>query len=206
VVTRGKGLQFTGDLSRPRAMPILQPLPASIPLVDCERGGDLTYHGPGQLVIYPICKLDGSGWGPRRDVEGFLRKVEQLVIDELQARGLSAGIRHQATGVWVGERKIASMGIAVRRWVTYHGMAINLVNDLSPFLWISPCGFQGEVMTRYLDLIPDSHSEKERQKTIPDQGWTELRSNWEHALARRMGIATPPQSIDLSALVPATTT
>src|SRR5690606_30396973 len=112
VVTRGRGLQFTGS-PRPRQMPLVQPLPAGIQFVETERGGDLTYHGPGQLVIYPMCKLDGSGFAPRHDVEGFLRKLERIVIEELESRGLAAHSRKNATGVWIGEKKVASMGIAI---------------------------------------------------------------------------------------------
>jgi lipoyl(octanoyl) transferase len=163
VVTRGRGLQFTG-VARERHMPIA-PLPQGIAFAESERGGDLTYHGPGQLVVYPICKLDGDGFGPRHDVAGFLRKLERIFIEELASRGLKAESRESATGVWIGDRKIASIGIAIRKWVTYHGLAINCVNDLAPFRLISPCGFDPEVMTRLTDLTPlsaDWRSELER--------------------------------------------
>jgi len=170
VVTRGRGLQFTG-VPRDRHMPLPGVFPSGISFADSERGGDLTYHGPGQLVVYPICKLDGRGFGPLHDVAGFLRKIEQIFVDELGRFGLHAEAREQATGVWVGDRKIASMGIAVRRWVTYHGIALNCVNDLSPFHLISPCGFSPEVMTRLSDLAPLG------------AGW---RTDLEHSLVRRM--------------------
>lgn len=152
VVTRGRGLQFTGA-ERPRHMPLLEPLTQGMDFAESERGGDLTYHGPGQLVIYPICKLDGKGFGPHHDVVGFLRKLENVLIGILAVRGIQAGPREDATGVWIGDRKIASMGIAVRKWVTYHGIAINCVNDLAPFHQISPCGFSPEVMTRLSDWV-----------------------------------------------------
>ena len=181
MITRGRGLQFTGVASdskplRPRHMPITQPLPQGIRLVESERGGDLTYHGPGQLVIYPICKMDGSGFAPHHDVEGFLRKLEKVVIDELGERGLIAHLREKATGVWVGEKKIASMGIAIRKWVSYHGIAINCVNDLSPFHLISPCGFSSDIMTRLSDCLP--------AEALAEDRW---RSDLEQSLARRMG-------------------
>jgi lipoyl(octanoyl) transferase len=147
VITRGRGLQFTGA-ERPRHMPAPAMLPPGIAFAESERGGDLTYHGPGQLVIYPICRLDGRGFGPNHDVAGFLRKFEQAII-----RVIGGESRDAATGVWIGDRKVASMGIAVRRWVTYHGLAINCVNDLKPFHLISPCGFSPEVMTRVLDTL-----------------------------------------------------
>jgi lipoyl(octanoyl) transferase len=171
VITRGRGLQFTGA-PRPRHMPAPAFLPEGMAFAESERGGDLTYHGPGQLVVYPIFKLDGKGFGPNHDVAGFLRKFEQIFIDELAARGLEAEARENATGVWVSGRKIASIGIAVRKWVTYHGIAINIVNDLKPFHLISPCGFAPEVMTRLADL------------TSVGEDW---REKWESSLIRRLG-------------------
>ncbi len=152
VITRGRGLQFTGKPG-PRQMPLPAKLPPEIQFCETERGGDLTYHGPGQLVIYPICKLDGSGFGPARDVGGFIRKLESVLIDVLAEDGLQATTRENATGVWVGDRKIVSVGIAVRKWVTYHGAAMNCVNDMSPFRLISPCGFQSEVMANLTELL-----------------------------------------------------
>lgn len=191
VITRGRGLQFTGSSAgKLRHMPMVQPLPDGIAFAESERGGDLTYHGPGQLVIYPICKMDGSGFAPHHDVEGFLRKVEQVVIDELISRGLEAHLRKNATGVWIGEKKIASMGIAIRKWVSYHGIAINCVNDLSPFQLISPCGFSSDVMTRLSDCVLAT------QSTLSKDSW---RSGLEKSLARRMGVG-PIQSLkDLTA-------
>jgi lipoate-protein ligase B len=154
VITRGRGLQFSPSRHE-RHMPFAPGmLPQGVAFAESERGGDLTYHGPGQLVIYPICKLDGRGIGPDHDVTGFLRKFEQAVIDVLGEWGIKARAAEGATGIWVGERKVASLGIAVRKWVTYHGMAINCVNDLSPFKLISPCGFAPEVMSRLEDLKP----------------------------------------------------
>jgi lipoate-protein ligase B len=149
VITRGRGLQFTGD-DKPRAMPLPEKLPKGIDFRESERGGDLTYHGPGQLVVYPILKLK------ERDVAGYIRKLERILIDELASLGLHGAAREGATGVWIGDRKVASIGIAVRKWVTWHGIAINVVNDLAPFHLISPCGFSPEVMTRLTDLLPSN--------------------------------------------------
>jgi lipoate-protein ligase B len=171
VVTRGRGLQRgASDVDAqgkplPRQIALPGPLPAGVEFAESERGGDLTYHGPGQLVIYPICKLDGQGFGPARDVAGFLRRFEQAMIEligEWSEGTTQAFAREGATGVWVRKpgasesdaQKIASMGIAVRRWVTYHGLAINCVNDLKPFHLISPCGFAPEVMTRLTGWVP----------------------------------------------------
>lgn len=151
VITRGRGLQWSGK-KRPSHLPLRFPLPPEIAYVETERGGDLTYHGPGQLVVYPICKLDGKGFAPRQDVGGFLRKLENSVIEALKRWEITAHTLENATGVWVGDHKLASIGIAVKKWVTYHGIAMNCVNDLMPFQWISPCGFHPEVMTRLQDL------------------------------------------------------
>jgi lipoate-protein ligase B len=172
VITQGRGLQFTGT-PRPRHMPVPVQLPPGVSFAESERGGDLTFHGPGQLVIYPIVKLDGKGFGPHHDIGGFLRKFEQVLIDELASRGIQAESRENAAGVWAGNRKVASMGIAIRKWVTYHGMAVNCVNDLKYFQLISPCGFSPEVMTKLSDLLND----------YDVKNW---RTDLEQAFARRM--------------------
>ena len=165
VITRGRGLQFkpSSEQNQPRQMP-LGSLPEGIEFSESERGGDLTYHGPGQLVVYPIFKLDGEGFAPHHDVAGFLRKLERIFIVELESLGLAVRAVENATGVWVGDKKVASIGIAVRKWVTYHGIAINVVNDLSPFQLISPCGFSSDVMTRLVDLLPG-------HKELNGSGW-----------------------------------
>ncbi|MCM2322921.1 MAG: lipoyl(octanoyl) transferase LipB [Oligoflexia bacterium] len=181
VITRGRGLQFS-RAARPRHMPLPERLPPGIAFAESERGGDLTYHGPGQLVIYPICKLDGEGFGPRRDVTGFLRKIEKVLIEEFSSWGFEAEFRENATGVWVHDRKAVSIGIAVRKWVTYHGVAINCVNDMSPFHLISPCGFSPDVMTCLKDLMA------ERGNLRAMEGWNGAgwRIALESRLARRM--------------------
>lgn len=154
VITQGRGLQFTGVSNTLRHMPRPQNLPKGIEFSESERGGDLTYHGPGQLVMYPLFKLDGNGFAPNRDVAEFLRKLERVVLNVLARMGLSAHVRPHATGVWIGDQKIASIGIAIRKWVSYHGIALNCVNDLTPFQLISPCGFSPDVMTRLADWMP----------------------------------------------------
>ena len=184
VVTRGRGLQWVGE-ARERSVPLLAPLPDSIQFSESERGGDLTYHGPGQLVVYPIVKLDGSGFGPEKDVTSFLRKLEQLFIGWVEELGLSAEARDGATGVWAEGKKIASIGIAVRKWVVWHGLALNVVNDLAPFHLISPCGFAPEVMSTLGELL-DSRSSR-----WPRESW---RSWCEQAIAQRFkGERTPVQ-------------
>ena len=155
VITRGRGLQRpkqSHNSAHKRHMP-LPPLPPELPLIETERGGDLTYHGPGQLVVYPIFKLNGDhALVPKHDLEKFIRGFENVTISVLEHYGLKGYSVSDATGVWVEDRKIASMGIAIRKWVTYHGLAINVINDLAPFQFISPCGFSPDVMTRISDL------------------------------------------------------
>lgn len=113
-----------------------------IDLVRTDRGGDVTYHGPGQLVGYPILKLRSLGL----DVHSYLRRLEQTIIDVLAGFGLD-GKRHGSAGVWVGEKKVCSIGIAVRRGVTYHGFALNVDPDMSHFALINPCGLQSARIT-----------------------------------------------------------
>jgi lipoate-protein ligase B len=113
-------------------------------VLEVERGGQATYHGPGQLVAYPIVMLREG----RRDLHAWMRALEQAVIDALAPLGLHAGRREGATGVWIdGERKICSIGVAASRWVTYHGLALNVDPELSHFAAIQPCGFEAGVMT-----------------------------------------------------------
>ncbi|MCB9898825.1 MAG: lipoyl(octanoyl) transferase LipB [Planctomycetes bacterium] len=114
-------------------------------VVEVERGGEATYHGPGQVVAYPIVKLAEG----RRDLHAYMRALEQACLDALAMIGLPGERREGATGVWIdfGRRKLASIGVAARRWVTWHGLALNLDPDLSHFEAIRPCGFGAEVMT-----------------------------------------------------------
>jgi lipoyl(octanoyl) transferase len=109
---------------------------AGISFYPTDRGGDVTYHGPGQLVGYPI--FDLRDW--KRDVGAYVRAVEQTIIDTLAEYGIEAGRIPKLTGVWVGERKIAAIGVHLSRWVTSHGFALNVSTDLSYFQYIVPCG------------------------------------------------------------------
>lgn len=114
-----------------------------------ERGGDITFHGPGQLVGYPIIDLQDRG----RDLHRFLRDLEEVLIRTVRDFSLDAQRRPGLTGVWVGPKKIASIGIAVQRWVSYHGFALNVSVDLSYFRMIRPCGLDGAVMTSLSALL-----------------------------------------------------
>ncbi|HUY19147.1 MAG TPA: lipoyl(octanoyl) transferase LipB [Candidatus Binataceae bacterium] len=117
--------------------------PAGVDVHRVSRGGQITYHGPGQLVAYPILKLEGKA----RDVGRYLRDLEAVMIAALARIGIAAGRRDKLTGVWVGEKKIASIGVGLRRWVTFHGFALNVACDLSYFDAIVPCGIVGCEMT-----------------------------------------------------------
>lgn len=128
---------------------------AGIPVHIVERGGEATYHGPGQSILYPIFRLDLLKTGPRN----FLRLMEESMIAVLGTYGVRAYWAEGKTGVWLkdartgAERKIASLGIAVRRSVSYHGLALNVNNDLTPNRLILPCGFAPEVMTSLAEQL-----------------------------------------------------
>ncbi len=125
-----------------------------VEVVSVERGGDVTYHGPGQLVAYPIVRL-GEG---ERDLHRYLRNLEEAVIGTLGGFGVDAGREPGKTGVWLGgaggaRKKICSIGVACRRWVTFHGLAVNVSTDLSYFFRINPCGFESSVMTSVVEEL-----------------------------------------------------
>jgi lipoyl(octanoyl) transferase len=110
---------------------------------EVERGGDVTWHGPGQLVGYPILDLRAH----REDLHWYLRTLEDVLIDALESLGIPADRHPGRTGVWTAGRKIASIGVHAKRWVTYHGFALNVTNTLEGFELIVPCGLHGVVMT-----------------------------------------------------------
>src|SRR5213079_1509743 len=113
------------------------------PVFSINRGGQATYHGPGQLMGYPIIDLRRRG----QDLHRYLRWLEQLLIELLAEYGIAASRREALTGVWVDHRKIASIGVGVRHWITMHGFALNVWGDLSPFNYIIPCGINNVAMT-----------------------------------------------------------
>jgi len=146
----------TGRNTQPSHLPLQ---PCEIPVIPIERGGSITYHGPGQAVMYPILKLSNG----QRDLHAYLRWLEDVCIQALDSLGQpshrhtydpSLGDATNTTGVWIQNtqdqpQKIASVGVAVRRWVTYHGLALNVACDLSPNRLIHPCGFGAEVMRNF---------------------------------------------------------
>jgi len=113
------------------------------PLFSINRGGHATYHGPGQLMGYPIIDLRRCG----QDLHKYLRWLEQLLIELLADYDIPARRRESLTGVWVEDRKIASIGVGVRHWITMHGFALNVCGDLSPFDHIVPCGIKNVAIT-----------------------------------------------------------
>lgn len=138
VVTLGRGAKQTSLPIDPEAL-----RRRGIDVFEIERGGDVTYHGPGQLVGYPIFDLTQH----RRDLHWFLRRLEETLIAALDTLGVAGERREGYTGVWTAGRKIASIGIHVRQWVTWHGFALNVTTDLSAFDLIVPCGIPDVVMT-----------------------------------------------------------
>ncbi|HVX96023.1 MAG TPA: lipoyl(octanoyl) transferase LipB [Polyangia bacterium] len=133
VITLGRGTHKENVLS-----------PGDVPIFEIERGGDVTYHGPGQLVGYPIFLLRE----PERDLHVYLRNLEETLIRAAARFGISGGRKDGWTGLWTadGARKLASIGVAVKRWVTLHGFALNVSTDLSRFAAINPCGLEATIM------------------------------------------------------------
>jgi lipoyl(octanoyl) transferase len=131
VVTMGRNGHRENMLAEPEVL-----ARSGISFFETDRGGDVTYHGPGQIVGYPI--LDLREW--KRDVHAYVRAIEQMIIDTLAGFGIAAGREAGATGVWTGDGKIAAIGVHISRWVTSHGFALNVDTDLNYFQYIVPCG------------------------------------------------------------------
>lgn len=149
--------------------------PGDIPVMHIDRGGQVTYHGPGQLVVYPLLDLKRQKLGVRELVEG----LENAVIDTLALYDIQARGRRDAPGVYVGEQKICSIGIRVRRGCTYHGIAFNVHTDLEPFDRINPCGYEGLEMTQVSALGGPADVARVAQDLLP-------------ALLERLGYNRPP--------------
>jgi lipoyl(octanoyl) transferase len=136
VVTLGRGTQ-DGDL-----------LGWKGEIVEVQRGGRATYHGPSQVVVYPILNLSSR----KKDLHQFMRNIELAVIETLKYYNVESGISEGNTGVWIGSKKIASIGIAVKKWISYHGVAINIDHDPNAFTGLKPCGFTTETMISLEEL------------------------------------------------------
>ncbi len=157
VITLGRGAK--------EANLLLDPVELARRGITCERvsrGGDVTFHGPGQLVGYPIVDLEPLG----RDLHRYLRTLEEVLIETLAAFGLAGERIAGKTGVWVEGAKIASIGVGVRRWVTYHGFALNVAADLSGFASIVPCGLPGVRMTSMEHLLGHAVAKAEVEEQV----------------------------------------
>ena len=153
---------------------------AGVEVVASERGGNITYHGPGQLVGYPIVDLEAA----RRGVADYVRDLESVMLEVAAAFGVTAVRNARNSGVWVGARKLGSIGLCLRRGVTFHGFALNANNTLEPFDWINPCGMADVRMTSL---------RRERGREV-DAG--ELRRTTRRAVERVFGIALRPVGLD----------
>jgi len=132
---------------------------------ETDRGGDVTFHGPGQVVGYPIIDLRER----RRDIHAYLRDLEAVIIETADRYGVSAHRVKGLTGVWVGERKLAAIGVAVRRWVTYHGFALNVNTDLDYFGAIVPCGITDRSVTSMAELLGSAVEETQVRETLVEE-------------------------------------
>ncbi|MCH2189971.1 MAG: lipoyl(octanoyl) transferase LipB [Gammaproteobacteria bacterium] len=123
-------------------------IPSDIPVIKTDRGGQITYHGPGQIVMYPLLKLKIHDLG----VKSLVQHLEQAAIDVLAARGINSSRKDGAPGVYVNQAKLAALGLRIRRGTSYHGLSFNVGMDLTPFNNIDPCGYQGLEVTQLRDL------------------------------------------------------
>jgi lipoyl(octanoyl) transferase len=145
-------------------------MPGDVEVIGIERGGDVTYHGPGQIVGYPIVLL-GDG---ERDLHRYLRNLEEAVISTCGRFGIRADREPGKTGVWMTtddglRRKLCSMGIACRKWVTFHGLALNVTSDLAYFRRINPCGFESSVMTTMAEQLGGAIDIAEVRRVLADE-------------------------------------
>ncbi len=131
VITKGRGTEAANLLVSPEKLQEM-----GVALFEVERGGDITFHGPGQLVAYPIISL----FSRDKDAHKYLRELEQVVIDTLANLGLTGTTKQGLTGVWIGDTKVCAIGVGVSRWITFHGLALNLNTDMKYFKLITPCG------------------------------------------------------------------
>jgi len=150
VITMGKSAKPENILSK------------VFPVYEIERGGDVTYHGYGQIVGYPILDLNSRD----KDIKNYLRKLERLLIETLAQFGIAAQRIEGRVGVWVGQKKIASIGVAVRGWITFHGFALNVSTDLSCFETINPCGYDSSVMTSMTEQLGRELSTSEVKRPL----------------------------------------
>ena len=148
-------------------------LDRTVPVYRVERGGDATYHGPGQLVAYPIIDLNERGIG----VKEFVKLLEDTCIGVLKRLGVEASSIEGKPGVWVGGRKIASIGLAIRHWVSFHGLAFNINPDMSYFHKIRPCGMESQLMTSLAQLMAKKYTLEEIKPLFKEEFAKRIKSN-----------------------------
>jgi len=136
--------------------------PGDIPIVSCDRGGQVTYHGPGQIIAYLLLDLKRRGLG----VKEMVRRMEQAVIDLLEDYGIEGQRRAGAPGIYVDGKKIAALGLRVRRGCSYHGLSLNVDMNLAPFSRINPCGYEGLESTQLRDLHAEIDSAQAADKLL----------------------------------------
>lgn len=139
-------------------------MPGDIPVVQSDRGGQITYHGPGQLVGYFMLDLVQRGYG----IRSLVTRLENAIVASLAAQGIEARPKREAPGVYVGDAKIASLGLRVRKGCTYHGISINVNMDLEPFARINPCGYSGLAMTQTRAHGGVTHTDAMAQQLLPE--------------------------------------
>jgi len=137
--------------------------PKHIPVVQTDRGGQVTYHGPGQLVVYTLIDINRLNMTTR----SLVRTIENVIIDYLKTLNINADAREDAPGIYVNNEKICSIGLRVRRGRAYHGIAFNIDMDLTPFSYINPCGYRDLKMAQVKDLAPDETLATVRDKIVP---------------------------------------
>lgn len=168
--------------------------PGDIPVVAADRGGQVTYHGPGQLVFYPLVQLRRRGL----DVRQLVSALERSVIAWLADLGIAAATRPGAPGVYVNDAKIASLGLRIRRGRSYHGLAVNVAMDLEPFARINPCGYPGLRMTQVADLLPQVQvpTLDAAQRALLDQLARELGyTGWQRAADAESDVCVPADGV-----------
>ena len=131
-----------------------------IPVIQTDRGGQVTYHGPGQLVVYLLIDIKRKGWGPRQ----LVAAIERALVACLAEMGIQSAPREDAPGVYVGAKKIASLGLRIRNGCSFHGLSLNINMDLQPFQRINPCGYAGMEMTQVADQLAESPSDGDKIK------------------------------------------
>ena len=138
---------------------------SGIPVVHVERGGNITFHGPGQLIVYPIVNLKAHRIG----VADFVEALEEIMLATVRNWGISAERNPANRGIWIGPNKMGSIGLAIRKGISFHGLALNVNVDLTPFSWIQPCGLQGVCMTSMKQVLGREVSMDEVSAALKNQ-------------------------------------